>query len=232
MRDFGSIDLAPLPGLDRAVGHQPSWLIAMRARSPALRLDAALAAGADPCGSRPLAHRAARLTSDRTRHKMANWVAEILATPTRPPRGFSVAVEPDRGEIAMAEPLLLRVWSWSARALPFTRGGWHCSRTCSATAAVRSTCRSCEDSWATSSRSSSPPSKEASLPSCPYPARAIRVLDALATPPNILKVKRPATVQGQESETAVNGHCPADRRPGEQVDRDRGASPEPFLLLG
>ncbi len=123
MRDFGSIDLAPLPGLDRAVGHQPSWLIAMRARVRRSRLDAALAAGADPCGSRPLAHRAARLTSDRTRHKMANWVAEILATPTRPPRGFSVAVEPDRGEIAMAEPLLVRVWELVRSSAPvYARG--------------------------------------------------------------------------------------------------------------
>jgi hypothetical protein len=123
MRDFGSIDLTPVPALDHAVGRQPSWLIAMRARVRRSSLDAALASGADPCGSRPLAHRAARLTSGRTRHKMANRVAEILATPSRPPRGFSVAVEPDRGEIATAEPLLLRVWELVRSSAPvYARG--------------------------------------------------------------------------------------------------------------
>ena len=123
MRDFGSIDLTPVPVLDRAVGHQPSWLIAMRASVRRSSLDAALASGADPCASRPLAHRAARLTSDRIRFKLANWVAEILATPTRPPRGFSVSVELDRGEIATAEPLLLRVWELLRSGAPvYARG--------------------------------------------------------------------------------------------------------------
>ncbi len=123
MRDFGSVDLTPVPVLDRAVGHQPSWLIAMRAGVRRSSLDAALAAGADPCASRPLAHRAARLTSERVRYKLANWVAEILATPTRPPRGFCVAVEPDRGEVATAEPLLLRVWELLRSGAPvYARG--------------------------------------------------------------------------------------------------------------
>ncbi len=54
---------------------------------------------------------------------MANWVAEILAAPTRPPRGFSVVVEPDRREIAMAEPLLLRVWELVRSSAPvYARG--------------------------------------------------------------------------------------------------------------
>jgi hypothetical protein len=54
---------------------------------------------------------------------MANWVAEILATPTRPPQGFSVVVEPDRREIATAEPLLLRVWELVRSSAPvYARG--------------------------------------------------------------------------------------------------------------
>jgi hypothetical protein len=40
---------------------------------------------------------------------MAARLAEILATVRRPARGFSAAVEPHRGEVATAEPLLMQV---------------------------------------------------------------------------------------------------------------------------
>jgi hypothetical protein len=73
------------------------------------RLDAALARGADPCESPTLAHRAARLTSERSRTRMAARVADILVTVEQPPRAFSAAVDPDRDEVAAAAPLLIEV---------------------------------------------------------------------------------------------------------------------------
>jgi hypothetical protein len=72
-------------------------------------LDAALARGADPCESSALAHRAARLTSERSRERMAARVADILVTAERPARALSAAVEPNRDEVAAALPLLIEV---------------------------------------------------------------------------------------------------------------------------
>jgi hypothetical protein len=85
--------------------------------------DAALARGADPCESPTLAHRAARLTSERSREKMAACVEELLATARRPPRPPSVAVEPDRSEIAAAALLLIEVRELLRSAAPvYARG--------------------------------------------------------------------------------------------------------------
>jgi hypothetical protein len=93
-------------------------LTRVRARLEHSRLDAALAQGADPCKSHALAHRAAQLTSDRTREKMAAWIEDIVARAGRDPSGkvldvysraFSAAVEPDRDEVAAAEMLLTQV---------------------------------------------------------------------------------------------------------------------------
>jgi hypothetical protein len=54
---------------------------------------------------------------------MAGWLEEILATARRPARGFSAAVEPDRGEVAMAEPLLIQVWELLRSSAPvYARG--------------------------------------------------------------------------------------------------------------
>jgi hypothetical protein len=107
---LGSIDLPdppafrgyPLLGLGRL-------LTRVRARLEHSRLDAALAQRADPCKSHVLAHRAAQLTSGRSRKRMAAWIEDILATAGRPPRPFSAALEPDRDEVAAAEVLLTQV---------------------------------------------------------------------------------------------------------------------------
>jgi hypothetical protein len=108
--DLGDIGLHP----PSAVRGQAQFglgqlLIRVRARLRRSSLDAALARGADPCESPVLACRAARLTSERSREKMAAWVADILATASRPPRSLSAAVEPDRDEMATARPLLIQV---------------------------------------------------------------------------------------------------------------------------
>jgi hypothetical protein len=88
----------------------PSELLTrIRAGVRRFSLDAALARGADPCESPTLAYRAARLTSERSRGKMAARVADLLAAAKRPPRPPSVAIEPDRSEVAAAEPLLIEV---------------------------------------------------------------------------------------------------------------------------
>lgn len=84
-------------------------LTRMRAFLRRSSLDAALARGADPCESPALAYRAARLTSERSRERMAAWVADILVTAERPARALSAAVEPNRDEVAAAVPLLIEV---------------------------------------------------------------------------------------------------------------------------
>jgi hypothetical protein len=108
--DLDGIDLHPPSALrGHALFGLGQLLIRVRARLRRSSLDAALARGADPCESPALARRAARLTSERSREKMAAWVAGILATASRPPRPLSAAVEPDRDEVAAAGPLLIRV---------------------------------------------------------------------------------------------------------------------------
>jgi hypothetical protein len=70
------------------------------------KLDAALAHGADPSRSPLLAHRAAALTSERARLKLACWIEEIFATASRPPQPRALQVEPDRTEVwEAASPL-------------------------------------------------------------------------------------------------------------------------------
>jgi len=108
-RELGGIDLdswtlRTYPAL--GLGH---LLTRLRARVERSSLDAALARGADPCESRALAHRAARLTSECIRKKMAAGIEDTLAIAGRAPRAFSAAIEPDRDEVAAAAPLLMRV---------------------------------------------------------------------------------------------------------------------------
>jgi hypothetical protein len=119
VRELGGIDLDTPPALRTypalGLGH---LLTRLQARVERSSLDAALARGADPCESRVLAHRAARLTSERTRKKMAARIEDIVARAGRAPSGkvvdvysraFSAAIEPDRDEVAAAGPLLMRV---------------------------------------------------------------------------------------------------------------------------
>jgi hypothetical protein len=114
---LGSIDLPDPPALRGypllGLGH---GLTRVRARVEHSRLDAALAQGADPCESHALAHRAAWLTSERTREKLAARIEDIVARAGRAPSGkvvdvylraFSAAIEPDRDEVVSAGPLLI-----------------------------------------------------------------------------------------------------------------------------
>jgi hypothetical protein len=116
---LGSIDLPDPPAFRGypllGLGH---LLTRVRTRVEHSRLDAALAQGADPCASHALAHRAAWLTSKRTREKMAAPIEDIVARAGRAPRGkvvdvylcaFSAAIEPDRDEVARANALLIEV---------------------------------------------------------------------------------------------------------------------------
>jgi hypothetical protein len=64
-------------------------------------LDAALARRANPCESPALARRAARLTSRRSRRKLAASVDGVLAAAARPGPGLSSAVQPSRDEVAV-----------------------------------------------------------------------------------------------------------------------------------
>jgi hypothetical protein len=109
-RGFADIDLPDPPAFRgyplRGLG---LLLTRVRARLDHSRLDAALAQGADPCNSHALAHRAARLTSERSRKRLAAWIEDILATAGRPPRPFSAALEPDRDEVAAADVPLTQV---------------------------------------------------------------------------------------------------------------------------
>jgi hypothetical protein len=109
VREFGSTDFHHPAALRGQARFGPGPLIRVRARLRRSSLDAALARGADPCESPALAYRAARLTSERSRQKIAAWVAQILATARRPARGLSAAVEPHRGGVAAAEPRLVQV---------------------------------------------------------------------------------------------------------------------------
>jgi hypothetical protein len=59
-------------------------------------LDAVVARGAKPCESPALARRAARLTSRRSRRKLAASVDGVLAAAARPGPGLSAAVQPSR----------------------------------------------------------------------------------------------------------------------------------------
>ena len=109
MHGLAGIDFGPPLATPGQRSRPSRLLIRVRAGVRRFRLDSALARGADPCESPTLAHRAARLTSERSREKMAARVEDIIVDAERPPRPKSVAVEPDRGEIAIAEPLLIEV---------------------------------------------------------------------------------------------------------------------------
>lgn len=75
------------------------------------RLISALARGEDPSRKGSLAWCAARLTTDAERERLATRIDDLIDTASRPPRIWSVAVEPCRKEIAEAAPLLERIRS-------------------------------------------------------------------------------------------------------------------------
>jgi hypothetical protein len=83
-----------------------AWALASLRRSS---LDRALAFGADPCDSPALALRAARLTGNRLRERLAAEVDAVLVATTRRGGRVSAAVEPDRTEVALAAPVLIEL---------------------------------------------------------------------------------------------------------------------------
>jgi hypothetical protein len=83
-------------------------LARVRARLCCSGLDAALARGADPCGSLALAYRSARLTSERGRQRLAASLDRVLDAAVRPARRRSAAVPPCRDEVVAAGPLLIQ----------------------------------------------------------------------------------------------------------------------------
>lgn len=107
-RELGGIDLHAPPALRTYPPSRLDHLLTrLRCRLARSSLDAALARGADPCESRALAHRAARLTRKRNREKMAAGIEDTLAIAGRAPRAFSAAIEPDRDEMVAAGSLLI-----------------------------------------------------------------------------------------------------------------------------
>ena len=98
----------PAPG-GQARSGLSHLLTQVSARLRRWRLDAALGRGADPCESPALEYRAARLTSDRGRERLAASVEDIRAAAMRPARGFSVAIEPCRDQVEEAGPLLIQI---------------------------------------------------------------------------------------------------------------------------
>jgi hypothetical protein len=87
------------------LGYPLAWV---RARLWRSGLDAALARGADPCGSPALAYRSARLTSERGRERLAASLDRVLDAAARPACGCSAAVPPCRDEVVAAGPLLVQ----------------------------------------------------------------------------------------------------------------------------
>ena len=99
--------LPPAPGAEVQSG--PSPMTRLGALLRRARLDARLAAGADPCESPTLGYRAAQLTSDRGRQKVAAWLERALVAANRPAPRISGAIEPHRGEVRAATRRLLYV---------------------------------------------------------------------------------------------------------------------------
>ena len=72
-------------------------------------LDRALARGVDPSASRALACRAAQLTSIRSRRRLEAGLGRFLSVSRRSGRSPGPAVIPDRREVDLAQPLLMRL---------------------------------------------------------------------------------------------------------------------------
>jgi hypothetical protein len=109
VRDLGSIDFHPPALRGRAQVGPGRLLIRARVRMRRSSLNAALRGGADPCESAALAYNAARLTSQRSREKLARWVDHIVDAAARPSSILAAAVEPPREEVSAAGPALTRI---------------------------------------------------------------------------------------------------------------------------
>lgn len=107
-------------GLEEALGPRVAAIFRSASRGPRLttrvwaalrhsRFDGALARGADPCDSLTLAHRAARLTSERMRARLTKEIDGVIAAATRPGAGLSSAVPVDLQEVAAAAPWLIEI---------------------------------------------------------------------------------------------------------------------------
>jgi hypothetical protein len=85
----------------------PGWglIFRLRVRLAAVRLDARLAAGEDPSSDAALAHRAARLVSERLRSQLARAIEKSYAKrPTRPV--LSAAIPVNVAAVNIARPAL------------------------------------------------------------------------------------------------------------------------------
>src|SRR5262245_2617960 len=105
----GAFDLYELPGAGGNVRSRPRPLTRVLVTMRRGRLDAALAAGADPSESPALAYRAARLTAGGNRRKLAAWIADILDA-VEHPRPLGVAIQPQRAAVRSAAPRLEEVY--------------------------------------------------------------------------------------------------------------------------
>jgi hypothetical protein len=105
VRDLGVIDF-PRPRALRGWSQLRMGRLLTRVRGRLQRgsLTAALARGVDPCESAALAYCSTRLTRDRTREKLAEWVERVLDAAARPRLMLTSAVEPRRDEVMAAPP--------------------------------------------------------------------------------------------------------------------------------
>jgi hypothetical protein len=108
-RELASIDVRNPPALRGQERFRPSPGIRVRALLRRAKLDRALARGADPRESPAFAYRAARLTSERSRQKLAACVDTVLVRASSRTRPRSVVVEADRAEVWAAAAQLAQV---------------------------------------------------------------------------------------------------------------------------
>jgi hypothetical protein len=86
---------------------EPRLAVRLRARARRLKLDRALAAGADPSTSPLLAARAAQLVHPRTRQRIAAWLEQFAHTAERP--RSRVQTLPLRGAVRPNQDTLLEL---------------------------------------------------------------------------------------------------------------------------
>ncbi len=102
--------------LDRAMfaspQSRPRLITRLRVALQRPALDGELADGVDPVASPALAFRAAQLTSDRKRERLAESIAKLLAEARRArPAGWSAAVPMNRRELIASRPALIEIES-------------------------------------------------------------------------------------------------------------------------
>ena len=119
----GAFDLDELAGARGNLRKRPRPLTRVLVTIRRGRLDAALAAGADPCESPALAYRAARLTADDNRLRLAAWIANALDAVEHPPRFRGVAIQPHGAAMRSAAPRFEEVYERLRSSAPiYARG--------------------------------------------------------------------------------------------------------------